>query len=160
MDRTPDRLGDYLVALRNDFVATHTTCRRGLNLRGELNEYEKETRVLLKLASTGRVVDVLLRFGRVIESYMEVMNIEMTEAVRQWSEQLEIERMERVTFFREIVNDELRMVEAIGDESQQMELLTLLKCDLMQYENMLTSDELDVISDVYDRVVNYSDIVL
>ncbi|OWY95039.1 TKL protein kinase [Phytophthora megakarya] len=81
---------------------------------------------------------------------MEVMNIEMTEAVRQWSEQLEIERMERVTFFREIVNDELRMVEAIGDESQQMELLTLLKHDLMQYKKMLTLDELDVISDVYD----------
>ncbi|OWY98852.1 hypothetical protein PHMEG_00030269 [Phytophthora megakarya] len=82
-----------------------------------------------RLASTGRVVDVLLRFGRVIESFMEVMNIEMTEAVRQWSEQSENERKERVTFFREIVNDELRMVEAIGDESQQMELLTLLKHD-------------------------------
>ncbi|OWZ22949.1 TKL protein kinase [Phytophthora megakarya] len=156
--RTPDRLGDYLVALRNDFVLTHSTCRRGLNLSGELNAYEKETRVLLKLASTGRVVTILLRFGRVIESYMEVMKIEMTEEVRQWREQLEVERKERVTLFREILNDELRLVEAMGDETQQMELLTLLKHDLTHYEEVLTPDELDVISDVYDRVVNYSDI--
>ncbi|KAG3054650.1 hypothetical protein PI125_g25834, partial [Phytophthora idaei] len=107
-DRTPDRLGDYLVALRNDFVTSNSTCRRGLNLSGELCAYEKETRVLLKLASTGRVVDILLRFGRVVESYMEVLGIEMTDKIRQWREQLELERRERVELFREVLSNEQR----------------------------------------------------
>ncbi|POM59537.1 TKL protein kinase, partial [Phytophthora palmivora] len=160
MDRTPDRLGDYLVALRNNFVATNSSCRRGLNLSGELKAYENETRVLLKLASTGRVVNILQRFGRVVESYMKVMKIEMMEEVRQWRDQLDIERQERVQLFREILNDELRFIEAMGDETQQMELLTLLQHDLTHYEKLLTPEELDIISDVYDRVVNYSEIVL
>ncbi|KAG7393748.1 kinase suppressor of Ras 2 [Phytophthora pseudosyringae] len=160
VDMTPDRLGDYLVALRNDFVTANSQCRRGLNLSGELNAYEKETRVLLKLASTGRIVDILLRFGRVVESYMEVLGIEMTEDIRQWREQLELERRERVEMFRAILNDEQRLAEAMGDETQQMELLTVLKHDLMSYEKFLMPEELDVVSDVYDRVVNYSNVVL
>ncbi|POM70987.1 TKL protein kinase [Phytophthora palmivora] len=160
MDRTPDRLGDYLVALRNAFVATNSSCSRGLNLSGELKAYENETRVLLKLASTGRVVNILQRFGGVVESYMKVMKIEMTEEVRQWRDQLDIERQERVQLFREILNDELRFIEAMGDETQQLELLTLLQHDLTRYEKLLTPEELDIVSDVYDRVVNYSEIVL
>ncbi|ETO72297.1 TKL protein kinase [Phytophthora nicotianae P1976] len=158
--RTPDRLGDYLVALRNDFVTANSSCRRGLNLSGELSAYEKETRVLLKLASTGRVVDILLRFGRVVESYMEVLGIEMTEEIRQWRGQLDLERRERVELFRDILNDEQRLIEAMGDETQQMELLTLLKYGLTHYEKFLIPEELDVISDVYDRVVSYSDFML
>ncbi|ETN07178.1 TKL protein kinase [Phytophthora nicotianae INRA-310] len=158
--RTPDRLGDYLVALRNDFVTANSSCRRGLNLSGELSAYEKETRVLLKLASTGRVVDILLRFGRVVESYMEVLSIEMTEEIRQWRGQLDLERRERVELFRDILNDEQRLIEAMGDETQQMELLTLLKYGLTHYEKFLIPEELDVISDVYDRVVSYSDFML
>ncbi|KAL3666498.1 hypothetical protein V7S43_008131 [Phytophthora oleae] len=158
--RTPDRLGDYLVALRNYFVAEHVSCRRGLNLQGQLSAYEKETRVLLKLASTGRTVDILMRFGRVVESYMEVLGIKMTEEIRQWREQLGLERRERVELFRGIMEDEQRFIEAMGGETQQMELLTLLKHDLTHYEAFLTPEELDVISDVYDRVVNYSEVVL
>ncbi|KAG7384595.1 kinase suppressor of Ras 2 [Phytophthora pseudosyringae] len=140
VNKTPDRLGDYLVALRNDFVETNRACRRGLKLRWELNAYEKETRALIKLASTGRVVDILLRFGRVVESYIEVLGIEMTEEIRQWREQLDLERQER-----------LRL---------QMELLTLLKHDVMRYEELLTPDELNIMSDVYDQVVNWSEVVL
>eukprot|EP00644_Phytophthora_capsici_P000117 jgi/Phyca11/100061/e_gw1.4.1224.1 len=132
--RTPDRLGDYLVALRNYFVSTNASCRRGLNLQGQLSAYEKETRVLLKLASTGRTVDILLRFGRVVESYMEVLGIEMTEEILQWREQLDLERRERVELFRGIMIDEQRFVEAMGDETQQMELMTMLKHDLTHYE--------------------------
>ncbi|KAG1700239.1 hypothetical protein DVH05_012044 [Phytophthora capsici] len=158
--RTPDRLGDYLVALRNYFVSTNASCRRGLNLQGQLSAYEKETRVLLKLASTGRTVDILLRFGRVVESYMEVLGIEMTEEILQWREQLDLERRERVELFRGIMIDEQRFVEAMGDETQQMELMTMLKHDLTHYEAFLMPEELDVISDVYDRVANYSEVML
>ncbi|OWY93842.1 TKL protein kinase, partial [Phytophthora megakarya] len=43
VDKNPDRLGDYLAALRNALVATNKTYRRGLNLQGELCAYEKET---------------------------------------------------------------------------------------------------------------------
>ncbi|KAG3230631.1 hypothetical protein PI124_g24271, partial [Phytophthora idaei] len=84
----------------------------------------------------------------------------MTDKIRQWREQLELERRERVELFREVLSNEQRLVEAMGDETQQMELLTLLKHDLTHYEKFLTPEELDVISDVYDRVVNYSDFVL
>lgn len=73
---------------------------------------------------------------------------------------MESERRERVALFREILDDEQRFVEAMGDETQQMELLTLLNHDLTHNEKILTPEELDVISEAYDRVVNYSDIVL
>ncbi|EGZ28535.1 hypothetical protein PHYSODRAFT_471799, partial [Phytophthora sojae] len=158
--KTPDRLGDYLVALRNDFVLKNSVCRRGLNLNGQLSAYESETRVLLKLAVTGRVVNTLLRFGRVVESYMEVMGLEKTPEVTQWREQLSSERQERVHRFQHILSDEQRLLEAMGDEMQQMELLTLLKHDLVTYHHILTPDELDVMSDVYNEVVRHSGIVL
>ncbi|GMF23930.1 unnamed protein product [Phytophthora lilii] len=158
--RTPDRLGDYVVALRNEFVAQNAVCRRGLNLEGELRAYEKETRVLLKLASTGRVVNILLRFGRVLESYMEVMNIEKTEEVLQWRDQLTLERQQRVEFFQQVLKDEQRLLETMGDETQQMELLTLLKHDVATHHTILTPEELTVMSDVYGRVVEHSGIVL
>ncbi|POM58060.1 TKL protein kinase [Phytophthora palmivora] len=59
-----------------------------------LKAYEQETRVLLKLSSTGHGVNILQRFGRVVESYIKVMKIEMTEEVRQWRDQLDIERQD------------------------------------------------------------------
>ncbi|KAL4095657.1 hypothetical protein PRIC1_009030 [Phytophthora ramorum] len=158
--KTPDRVGDYLVALRNDFVARNPTCRRGLNLKGELGNYEAETHVLLKLASTGRVVNILLRFGRVLESYLEVMNIDKAEEVTQWKAQLESERTERVELFEKILKDEHRLMEAMGDETQQMELLTLLKNDLTRFNKILMPEELDVMSAVYAEVVRCSGIVL
>jgi hypothetical protein len=158
--RTPDRLGDYLAALRNDFVLKHPVCGRGLNLGVELNAYEKETRVLLKLASTGRVVNILLRFGGVLEGYMKVMGIEETEEVLAWKDQLKSERQERVELFNKIMADEQRLVEAMGDETQQMELMTLLKHDVANHSEILTSEELDVMSDAYDRVVEHSGVVL
>ncbi|KAL4124983.1 hypothetical protein PRIC2_008575 [Phytophthora ramorum] len=158
--KTPDRVGDYLVALRNDFVAKNPTCRRGLNLKGELGNYEAETHVLLKLASTGRVVNILLRFGRVLESYLEVMNIDKAEEVTQWKAQLESERTERVELFEKILKDEHRLMEAMGDETQQMELLTLLKNDLTRFNKILMPEELDVMSAVYAEVVRCSGIVL
>ncbi|KAE9036881.1 hypothetical protein PR002_g6862 [Phytophthora rubi] len=157
---TIDRLGDYLVALRNDFVINHPVCRRGLNLRGQLGAYESETRVLFKLAATGRVVDILLRFGRVVESYVEVMGLEKTAELIQWREQLSSERQERVHRFRQILSDEQRLLEAMGDDTQQMELLTLLKHDMTMYHGILTPEELDVMSDVYDEVVRHSEFVL
>ncbi|KAE9347277.1 hypothetical protein PR003_g7014 [Phytophthora rubi] len=157
---TIDRLGDYLVALRNDFVINHPVCRRGLNLRGQLGAYESETRVLFKLAATGRVVDILLRFGRVVESYVEVMGLEKTAELIQWREQLSSERQERVHRFRQILSDEQRLLEAMGDDTQQMELLTLLKHDMTMYHGIMTPEELDVMSDVYDEVVRHSEFVL
>nr|KAE8947822.1 hypothetical protein PF009_g2577 [Phytophthora fragariae] len=158
--KTPDRLGDYLVALRNDFILQHSVCRRGLNLSSQLNAYESETRVLLKLAATGRVVNILLRFGRVVESYMEVMELEKTAEVTQWREQLSSERQERVLRFQQIISDEQRLLEAMGDDTQQMELLTLLKHDMTMYHSILAPEELDVMSDVYDEVVRHSEFVL
>lgn len=109
---------------------------------------------------TGRVVNTLLRFGRVVESYMEVMGLEKTPEVTQWREQLSSERQERVHRFQHILSDEQRLLEAMGDEMQQMELLTLLKHDLVTYHHILTPDELDVMSDVYNEVVRHSGIVL
>ncbi|KAF4319622.1 hypothetical protein BBO99_00006069 [Phytophthora kernoviae] len=47
----------------------------------------------------------------------------------------------------------------MGDECQQMDILTLLKRDLERYEDILTPKELDVMSEVYDRMVHHSGIV-
>ncbi|KAJ8561991.1 hypothetical protein ON010_g7685 [Phytophthora cinnamomi] len=110
--------------------------------------------------AAGRVVNILLRFGRVLESYMEVMGIEKTQEVAQWREQLNSERQERVLLFQQILGDELRLLEAMGDAKQQMELLTLLKHDVTTYWDILTPEELDVMSDVYNAVTRHSGIVL
>ncbi|KAG2846833.1 hypothetical protein PC111_g1044 [Phytophthora cactorum] len=156
----PDRLGDYMASLRNDFVVNNPVCDRGLDLSGQLSGYERETRVLLKLASTGRVVETLLRFGHVIESYVKVLGLEMTDEVRQWSEQLMRERRERLDLFSRILSDKQLFLEAMGNETQEMELMTLLKHGLTRYEEILMPEEMDIISEVYDRVVSYSEVVL
>ncbi|KAG7395261.1 kinase suppressor of Ras 2 [Phytophthora boehmeriae] len=157
--KTEDRVGDYVVALYFDFIAKHKDCKRGLNIRGDLSAYESERRELVKLAATGKVVSILLRFGRVLESYLEVLNVSKSEDVKQWRNQLELERQERVEFFQAVLSDESRLVKAMGDECQQVEILTLLKRDLERYEDILTPGELDVMSEVYDRVVYHSGIV-
>ncbi|KAG4244337.1 hypothetical protein JG687_00001458 [Phytophthora cactorum] len=158
--KMPDRLGDYMASLRNDFVVNNPVCDRGLDLSGQLSGYERETRVLLKLASTGRVVETLLRFGHVIESYVKVLGLEMTDEVRQWSEQLMRERRERLDLFSRILSDKQLFLEAMGNETQEMELMTLLKHGLTRYEEILMPEEMDIISEVYDRVVSYSEVVL
>ncbi|GMF60494.1 unnamed protein product [Phytophthora fragariaefolia] len=89
------------------------------------------------------------------------MELEMTDEVADWKEQLASERQERVDRFRQILGDEQRMLEAMGDEAQQMELLTMLRYDIVAFgERVLTPEELDIMSAVYDAVVRHSGIVL
>ncbi|RLN91164.1 hypothetical protein BBJ28_00021391 [Nothophytophthora sp. Chile5] len=157
---TEDRLGDYLIALRNEFRAQHSEWRRGLNLPAVLGPYEAETRVLVKLAATGHVVQLLLRFGRMLEEYMEVLEIPQNKEFRAWRDQLSCEREERVVFFNELLRDNDRLSLEMGDERQQMEVITLFKHGLNCDEEILTSDELDVMVEVYDRIVHHSGILL
>ncbi|KAG2863813.1 hypothetical protein PC113_g5127 [Phytophthora cactorum] len=84
----------------------------------------------------------------------------MTDEVRQWSEQLMRERRERLDLFSRILSDKQLFLEAMGNETQEMELMTLLKHGLTRYEEILMPEEMDIISEVYDRVVSYSEVVL
>ncbi|RLN36846.1 hypothetical protein BBJ28_00004592 [Nothophytophthora sp. Chile5] len=157
---TTDRLGDHLAALRNEFRAQHSEFKRGLNLPADLGPYEAETRVLLKLADTGRVVRVLLRFGGMLEAYMKVLEFQQSEELKMWREKLTRERADRVAFFNTILQDEELLVTEMGDERQQVEVLTLLKHDLTRHHGTLTPEELDVMAEVYNRIVYHSSIVL
>ncbi|RLN70525.1 hypothetical protein BBJ28_00025348, partial [Nothophytophthora sp. Chile5] len=157
---TEDRLGDYLIALRNEFVANNKEFGRGLNWKADLSTYERESRVLVKLAATGHVVQLLLRFGRMLEAYMEVLEIPQNKEFRAWSGQLSCEREERVVFFNEFLGDSDRLTLEMGDERQQMEVLTLLKHDLTRHQETLTLEELNVMSEVYNQIAHHSGIVL
>ncbi|KAF4140644.1 hypothetical protein GN958_ATG10163, partial [Phytophthora infestans] len=90
------------------------TCRRGLNLSGELSTYETETRELYRTGHGHYSVEFLPCVGRVVESYVRVLGIEVTDEIQQWRVQLELERRERLQVCQEDLDDEERLVEAMG----------------------------------------------
>ncbi|KAF4043788.1 hypothetical protein GN244_ATG03658 [Phytophthora infestans] len=93
-----------------------------------------ETRELYRTGHGHYSVEFLPCVGRVVESYVRVLGIEVTDEIQQWRVQLELERRERLQVSQEDLDDEKRLVEAMGDETQKMKLLTLLKHGLAHYE--------------------------
>ncbi|RLN93950.1 hypothetical protein BBJ28_00010429 [Nothophytophthora sp. Chile5] len=132
-----------------------------LELWWKLRWYEKETRLLVKLASTGHIVRVLGRFARKVEGCKQVFGMAEDENWASWKEELERERKERVEFFQALIDDDARLDAEMGDEQQQMEALTLLKYDLKKgRRDLLTPLECDLISSAYERVVRRSGLVV
>ncbi|RLN74226.1 hypothetical protein BBJ28_00000595 [Nothophytophthora sp. Chile5] len=162
--QTQDRLGDHLVAMLHKAARAPGGNRMtgfALELWWKLRWYEKETRLLVKLASTEHIVRVLERFARKVEGCKQVFGMEEGENWASWKGELERERKERVEFFQALIDDDARLDAEMGDEQQQMEALTLLKYDMKKgRRNMLTPLECDLISSAYDRVVRRSGLVV
>ncbi|RLN89045.1 hypothetical protein BBJ28_00018604, partial [Nothophytophthora sp. Chile5] len=160
--RTQDALGDHLIReLREAARAAEddtVLCRFGDDLMQKLESYEDEPRLLVKLVNTGYIVQLL---QRATDSALGILKHLGTPARDSWHQDLRCERDERMALYEELLlkSDEWMAAE-MGDEGQQLEVLTVLKHGFDQYEGLLNPREMDVMSAVYDTLARQSDVVV
>ncbi|POM66954.1 Serine/threonine protein kinase [Phytophthora palmivora] len=71
-----------------------------------------------------------------------------------------MEREERMNLYESLLNDKTQLVVEMGNEKQQLEIMTRMKNDVEMYGGVFNTTELDVISAIYDEVVQYSGFVV
>ncbi|RLN88209.1 hypothetical protein BBJ28_00024087 [Nothophytophthora sp. Chile5] len=130
-------------------------CWRGV--KEQLRAYEGESRLLINLADTARVVGFL---ERATNTALGILNLLGSPEMESWHQALLREREDRVVFFEALLADDERIVREMGDEQQQLEVLTRLKHGLERHGDVLNSGELDVMSAVFDAVVRYAEVVV
>ncbi|KUF84097.1 Cell division control protein 7 [Phytophthora nicotianae] len=158
--QTPDRIGDFLVTqLRNasrKFKDDEVIAEWGRDIHERLADYETESRLLVRLASTGKVVQVL-ELG--IKTTLGVLGID-ADVESNWEMELQKEREQRVDKFKSLLRDEDSLKRDIGDTKQQLELLTMMKYGVEKFGDVLLPMELDLIAQVFDKVVLTSNVVV
>ncbi|RLN45571.1 hypothetical protein BBJ28_00003225, partial [Nothophytophthora sp. Chile5] len=160
---TVDRLGQHLAAGMHETERMLEGDRRidfGVKLWQELEKYENETRLLVKLASTGRILYLIERYRCAVEAWLAVFRIPNTFDRISWQQELQRERDDRLAFFENFLEDDWRLADETQSEEQQLEVLTLLKYDLKTYENKFTASERDIISKAYDSVTRRFGVVV
>ncbi|RLN90693.1 hypothetical protein BBJ28_00023486, partial [Nothophytophthora sp. Chile5] len=130
-------------------------CWRGV--KEQLRAYKGESRLLIKLVDTARVVGFL---ERATNTALGILNLLGSLDEISWNQARDGEREDRVAFFEALLADDERMAREMGDEQQQLEVLTRLKHGLERYDDVLNSGELDVMSAVFDAVVRYAVVVV
>ncbi|RLN10350.1 hypothetical protein BBJ28_00019877, partial [Nothophytophthora sp. Chile5] len=130
-------------------------CWRGV--KEQLLAYEGESRLLIKLADTARVVGFL---KRATNTALGILNLLGSPDGISWHQALLREREDRMVFFEALLADDEWMAREVGDEQQQLEVLTRLKHGLEQYVDVLNPRELDVMSAVFDAIVRFADVVV
>ncbi|RLN51988.1 hypothetical protein BBJ28_00012981 [Nothophytophthora sp. Chile5] len=159
--RTQDAVGDSLVTGLRE--AVRSTCDGdhiadwGKTVKSLLKEYEGEYRLLVKLADTGRVLQLL---EKAVETSLAVLGIDDEPTMTLWRQCLEQERELRVDFFAALLANEAQFIEEMGSETQQLEVLTLMKHDLETFGQVLRPPELAVISAIFDTLVRRSGFVV
>ncbi|RLN87891.1 hypothetical protein BBJ28_00021096 [Nothophytophthora sp. Chile5] len=127
------------------------------DVKEQLLAYEGESRLLIKLADTARVVSFL---ERATNTALGILNLLGSPDGISWHQALDREREDRVEFFEALLADDKRMAREMGDKQQQLEVLTRLKHGFERYGDVLNSGELDVMSAVFDAVVRCADVVV
>ncbi|RLN21151.1 hypothetical protein BBJ28_00019548 [Nothophytophthora sp. Chile5] len=159
--QTNDCLGDSLIAeLREATRAADVDTLLSPwseNLMWRIYMYEKERRLLVKLADTGRVVQL---FQRAVETCLSLLDIRDPHLGTSWCRRLQQERERRVEIYEALLADETRFAVEMGGEAQQLEVLTLMKHDVMKFGDVLTPRELDVISATFETVSRHSGVVV
>ncbi|RLN90147.1 hypothetical protein BBJ28_00024220 [Nothophytophthora sp. Chile5] len=130
---------------------------RWRGVKEQLLAYEGESRLLIKLADTARVVGFL---ERATNTALGILNLIGSPDGISWHQALDREREDRVVFFEALLSNDERMVREMGDEQQQLEVLIRLKHGLERYGDVLNPGELDVMSAVFDAVVRYAEVVV
>lgn len=123
----------------------------------KLEEYEKESRLLVNLADTGRVVTILLQRVKTLTEVLSVRDVARLKFSRQ---QFMVERETRKHICETLLDDESKFVAAMGDANQQLEILTLIKHGIEIYGAVLTPRETNIILEVYEAISHHSDIVV
>ncbi|RLN14374.1 hypothetical protein BBJ28_00025443 [Nothophytophthora sp. Chile5] len=131
-----------------------TGCWRGV--KEQLLVYEGESRLLIKLADIARVAGFL---KRATNTALGILNLLGSSDGISWHQVLDREREDRIVFFETLLADDERMAREMGDEQQQLEVLTRLKHGLERFGDVLNPRELDVMSAVFDAVVRYAEVV-
>lgn len=131
-----------------------------LAMRAELARYNKEPRLLLQLAHSGYFIDLSERFEAMLDALFATYGLPQSDFWTQWPRALRTERLARVQFFRELLEDEQTLTEEMGDDRQQLEILSLIKYDVTKHAAKLTKGELKLLADVYQHVASESGIIL
>ncbi|GMF20425.1 unnamed protein product [Phytophthora lilii] len=153
-------LGDHLVnklkrAARTRPDAT-AIVRCASELRKRLDAVEKQKRLLSRLAVHGEVVLVL---QHATEAALGILGLLDTPARHEWNDRLQREREEQVREYEKLLQDEELLRTEVGDETEQLETLVVLKNSFDRDGDLLTPRELDVTSAVYDAVANLTGVV-
>ncbi|RLN89560.1 hypothetical protein BBJ28_00010252 [Nothophytophthora sp. Chile5] len=158
---TLDGLGDHLVdGLRTAAQAAEDD--RGIaefasDLNKDMEGYEGEKRLLVKLAATGSVVQQL---KRAVDSALDILGVREAQIRATWHQHLHQERENRTTRYERLLDDSTNLIVEMGDDRQQLEVLTRLNDGLDRYSSELSPRELDVISAVYTTVARLSGFVV
>ncbi|KAG3012243.1 hypothetical protein JG687_00018089 [Phytophthora cactorum] len=129
--RSPAILGDHLVSELRELARASdddmALARAGQFLNKKLRGFECERRLLLRLADSARV---MLLLQRTIESVLG-MNDQLDSEIREiWDRNLESERTEFTREIDKILRNEEKLEVEMGDDNQQLQVLTLLKHQL------------------------------
>ncbi|OWZ00066.1 Serine/threonine protein kinase [Phytophthora megakarya] len=156
-----DRLGDYIVthllrALEEE-PENEEILYCAFQLNEAMKEYEEDHRLLIRLADTGRVVKLLQSS---IATITQILQIRKAKVKVQLHHFLNIERNERVLFYQQLLLNKRKLRTEMGDTRQQLEILTRMKHDVTKHYATLSSQELEVISALFDKVVEKSSIVV
>ncbi|RLN54886.1 hypothetical protein BBJ28_00002914 [Nothophytophthora sp. Chile5] len=127
------------------------------DLHHQLAAYEGEFRLLVKLADTARAVRLL---QLTVDSALGILDLLDSPVRDLWHEALQLERDERMGLYEALLADDEWMEAEMGYDRQRLEVLTLLRHGLDQHGEVLTSWELDIVSDVYDAVARRSNLVV
>jgi serine/threonine protein kinase len=154
-------LGDHLVSALRELARVAdddmSVARTGQFLQKKLRAFETERRLLLQLADAGRVI-VLLQ--RTILSVLGVLGLLEAPVREIWERNLESERTEWGIEVAKVLTDEDKMKREMGDKTQQMQILALLRHELDQFGHILTSRELDLVARVFDVVAQRGNVVV
>ncbi|KAK1939919.1 hypothetical protein P3T76_008242 [Phytophthora citrophthora] len=127
------------------------------NLRSQVCDFDNERRLLIKLSDTGRVVAVVQRS---LEVALEILNLQDSEESISWRSAFQQERDEWMGQIMLLLSNDQRMKMEIGDENQSVEILTRLRYGMERYGEVLSPEELNVMSDAFDAVICRSNVVL
>jgi len=185
---TPDRIGDHLVArcmALSDFQARNVASswlpealggpRMNFGsrhvLRGIVDAvddqvqtivaYEEEHNALAQLAQTGFITQQIVRLNRLLDVALAAYGIPEPRGMANWQTVFQQERQERMLRFRKLSANKALLVEALGDEQQQLEILTLLTYDFQKHgDDTYTDLEFDVVADVHEACSRLSGLVV
>ncbi|KAL4145375.1 hypothetical protein PRNP1_013047 [Phytophthora ramorum] len=159
--RSPVLLGDHLVAelrgLARASADDMAVARCGQFLNKKLRSFECETRLLIRLADSARVLSLLLR---TVDSVLGMTDQLETEVRAKWLQNLQQERAEWVQEIVKVLQNDEKLKFEMGNERQRVEVLALLRHEMDRYSRILTHRELGVVSQVFDAVARRGHVVV
>lgn len=188
---TADRLGDHCAARYRHFrrfIEQHGGVNDVLfglllsaeSLRDEMRAFEAEKSLLLRLAQTGHFVRQLQRLHSTLDAAATASEGNEPEKLRQWKVMLEQERAERVTRYSALLDGfragvqgqqrredggaprkETQLVKEVKGETEQIEVLALLKAEIDKYsKDVLTEEEIETTLKASKLVAQFSGVVV